>query len=204
MKPTSKWQKFIRSKQDHSGLFLVQMNDGAIHLGQFYCGAFVRDGFFYNNTPGMISQIKFIQAVKPILALIVLIAFPILAAPPELPHYTPKPRPLKHTAGSKEGALVKMSALSKVLVKKAWTAMHIEWSHYGPGTQFIRFDIGARYSVGTPLSNSVVIATTSKMFYDLSFTNSPQMYPAVRAWDIDQPKRSEWMPVGLANKGPAK
>lgn len=139
-----------------------------------------------------------------LIALTLLLAIPALAAPPTPPIYTPKPRPLKHTAGSKTGALVKMSTMSKVLIRKAWTTLHIEWSHYGPGSQFIRFDIGARYSVGTPLSNSVAIATTSKTFYDLAFTNAAQMYPAVRAWDINQPQRSEWVPVGLANKGNSK
>lgn len=186
MKTSPNWSKFIRSKQDHSGLFLVQMNDGAIHLGQFYCGAFVRDGFFYNNTPGMLSQIKFIQAVKPLIALIVLIAFPILASPPALPHYTPKPRPLKHTAGSKVGAVALMKAMSVVAPKPR---LGTRWTWQYPGcAQFATFQF-----YGRPTLDAVpkLLGTRTNAVWDLWQTNGAMQFLECVAVDEALPRNSK-------------
>lgn len=65
MSSTKRWSKFARSNKDRDGQWLVMLRDGTIHLGRFYCGAFVKDGFCYNDTPGIISEITHIKAVKP-------------------------------------------------------------------------------------------------------------------------------------------
>lgn len=61
--PMINWTKFKRSKKDRSGIWLVKMIDGTIWLGEFYCGEFVRDGFCYNHTPGVIPHITSIKRV---------------------------------------------------------------------------------------------------------------------------------------------
>lgn len=56
---------FRRTRKDRDGQYLVRLCDGEVHLGTFYCGEFVMDGYGYNETAGMISDITHIQAVKP-------------------------------------------------------------------------------------------------------------------------------------------
>lgn len=58
-----KWIKFKNTGRDRQGTYLVLLDDGVVRLGTFYCGAFVMDGFCYNETPEIINSITHIQKV---------------------------------------------------------------------------------------------------------------------------------------------
>lgn len=61
----SKWKPYRELKTDRDGLWLVRLRNGKICLGEFYCQSFVMEGFGYNQTPGMISEITHLQLVTP-------------------------------------------------------------------------------------------------------------------------------------------
>lgn len=56
------WRKF--DGQEHDGQWMAKLKDGNTVLGTFYCGEFVQDGYGYNDTPGLMSQITHIKRAR--------------------------------------------------------------------------------------------------------------------------------------------
>lgn len=111
--------------------------------------------------------------------LILLCALPALAAPPVLPTYTPKPRPLKHTAGSKVGALERTAYA--VVIRPA-KGMRWTWPYTFSPPQFSSFRFYGRSKVDGP---RVLLGTNSVPVWIQQFTNGPVQLIDCVAIDAD-------------------
>lgn len=71
----------------------------------------------------------------------------------------------------------------------AKTRLHLEWDHYGPGSQFISFEVwGVKLLVETP--RKLYVATNS--FYEVPFKDGPQVFiTGVYARDVALPQLSK-------------
>lgn len=117
-----------------------------------------------------------------------LTAFTLHAQTPPPPETIQRPR-LKHTAGSKEGALERTAYTATAKVPKS--SITKWWDHYGPGSQFITFEVEVFRDLNLPPT----IVTTTNTWYTLTFKGAPQGFIGrVRARDEALKNPSTWMP----------
>ena len=62
------------------------------------------------------------------------------------------------------------------------------WDHYGPGSQFIRFDIEAKHKITD--TSFFVLATVTQTQYRVWFTNGNELYIKIAAWDSALKKKA--------------
>jgi hypothetical protein len=56
------WKRYRHSERNEpEGKLLVKLEDDSVRFGEFYCGAFVMDGYCYNETPTIARRIRFIK-----------------------------------------------------------------------------------------------------------------------------------------------
>lgn len=62
-----RWKRYRRPRgfESREGVYLVQLRNRQILLGEFYCDEFVVNGRGYNQTPGLLEQITHLQLVEP-------------------------------------------------------------------------------------------------------------------------------------------
>ncbi len=129
---------------------------------------------------------KLLNKVK----LVVGVALLSLVAGCSTPRPSTPPRTVSHTLTPPERAMSIDAASSPPIPTrpnpKPYTMFHLEWGAYGPGSQFISYDVGALTNVAAPLSSARVLVNVVSNGYDLRFTNGAQLYPVVRVRDKDQ------------------
>lgn len=98
-----------------------------------------------------------------------------------------RPR-LRHTAGSREGATLKMERMT---FKDAPNGFMFRWDYYGPGSQF---DIFRIYSSRVPSwKTATFYAVTSNTFYWIQFRYETEFF-WVTVYDKD--RKTESVPAG--------
>lgn len=119
------------------------------------------------------------MGIKTLKALLILLcSLPALAAPPELPTYTPKKR-LAHTAGSKVGALERTAYAVVIRPSKGvrWT-----WRYTFAPPQFSSFRFYGRSKVD---GARTLLGTNSAPVWTQYFTNGPVQLIDCVAIDAD-------------------
>lgn len=73
----------------------------------------------------------------------------------------------------------------------AKTRLHIEWDHYGPGSQFISFELWGQTNAALP---EYLVAKTTNTYWERTFTNGPMLFiRSIYAIDKDMARPSKAM-----------
>jgi len=104
-----------------------------------------------------------------------------LASAADLTPPPPKPKPAP--------PMRLYSVQRATLVANPKTKLRVEWDHYGPGSQFISFEVWGHTNAALP---SMLLAKTTNTYWERYFTSGPMVFVRqIYAIDVDQPNKSK-------------